>query len=359
MKIVVTGPQFPDSFARNISVTLEQMGHRVIDASISRAYHHQNRLASLFWRYLPLVVPSVEQAAYRKLVRCVARHQPDLVLLTQAVPPEVIDGLHRASAAKVVCWFTDAIVNFYRSYVVAGAYDALFLKEPAIVPVLREKLGLNAFYLPEACNPAWHRPVLIPDTEKSLYACDLASLGSLHYYRARMLEPFLAYDMKIWGNNCPAWLASPTRTRYQRVYVAEQAKAKAVCAAKIVLNTMHYTEIDGVNCTLFEVSGCGGFQIADWKPSLPELYEPESEIVTFKSRAELKDKVDYYLAHPGERAEIAARAARRAHQQHTYAHRLAELLALSCFSAGPKATAHHPPEFVAAGAATGREERTR
>ncbi|MGH7968412.1 MAG: glycosyltransferase family protein, partial [Limisphaerales bacterium] len=109
------------------------------------------------------------------------------------------------------------------------------------------------------------------------------------------------------------------------VYVAEEEKAKAFNAAGIVLNTMHYGEIAGVNCRLFEAAGCGAFQVADWKPSLPELFETEREIVTFRTRRELKEKVDYYLARPEERREIAARACARAHRDHTYEKRLEKM----------------------------------
>jgi spore maturation protein CgeB len=80
-----------------------------------------------------------------------------------------------------------------------------------------------------------------------------------------------------------------------------------------------------VNCTLFEAAGCGAFQIADWKPALPELFEPEREIVTFRTRRELEEKVDYYLAHPEERREIAHRACTRAHREHTYEKRLKKM----------------------------------
>jgi spore maturation protein CgeB len=81
---------------------------------------------------------------------------------------------------------------------------------------------------------------------------------------------------------------------------------------------MHYTESDGANCTLFETAGCGGFQIADLKPMSPSLFEPEREVVTFQTRADLKEKVDFYLAHPQDRLAIAERAYNRAQKDHTY-----------------------------------------
>jgi spore maturation protein CgeB len=147
-----------------------------------------------------------------------------------------------------------------------------------------------------------------------------------------MLDVFDGYDLRIWGANCPRWLASPMRKYYTNHYVTEGEKAKALLAAKIVVNTIHVAEIEGVNGALFQAAGCGAFQIADWKPSLPELFEPEREIVTFRSRQELKEKVDYYLAHPGERKEIADRAYVRACREHTYEKRLRKMFDILGFA---------------------------
>jgi spore maturation protein CgeB len=111
--------------------------------------------------------------------------------------------------------------------------------------------------------------------------------------------------------------------------VYEVEKAKAFLAAKIVLNTLHYAEIEGVNCRVFETAGCGAFQITDWKPALLDLFEPDREIVTFRTRAELKDKVDYYLQHPDQRERIARAGHIRAHRDHTYAQRLSWIFELA------------------------------
>jgi spore maturation protein CgeB len=58
---------------------------------------------------------------------------------------------------------------------------------------------------------------------------------------------------------------------------------------------------------------------------LAELFEPEREIVTFRIREELKEKVDYYLEHPEERNAIPDRAYARAHREHTYEIRLRKM----------------------------------
>jgi spore maturation protein CgeB len=335
MKILVVGPQFPDSFARNIVATLERMGHQVAGVQGARTRHHGSKLANVFWSYLPRAFPELEEKLFREVVQTAVAAQPDLVLVTYGgMPPEVVSELKRVSGAKVVCWYTDSAANLNRNYLLASEFDVVFLKEPFLVRVARDKLGLRACYLPECCNPIWHKRLQLDDDDRRKYGCDVAAQGSLHYYRARMLEVFEDYDLKIWGRNCPAWMDSPVKRHYTNRFIAEGEKAKALLSAGIVINTMHFTEIEGVNCTLFEAAGCGAFQIADWKPGLPELFEPEREIVTFRTRRELKEKVDYYLAHPEERREIAGRACARAHRDHTYEKRLQKMFEVMDLATG-------------------------
>lgn len=326
MKILVAGPQFPDSFARNIVVTLDRMGHQVISVQGLRAHHHGGRLASMFWNYLPKAFPELEKSLFRRVVQAAGATQPDLVLVTFAsMPPQVVSSLKQVCSAKVACWYTDPITNLYRHYLLASDFDFIFLKEPFLVRLFRDKVGRNAFYLPECCNPVWHRPGNLAGDDLRRYGCDLTAQGSLHYYRACMMENFEGYDLKIWGRNCPVWLQSPVKNCYTHHFIAESEKARALQSAKIVVNAMQCAEIEGVNCTLFEAAGCGAFQIADWKPALPELFKPEHEVVTFCTRRELKEKADYYLAHPEERSEIAARACTRAHRDHTYEKRFQQM----------------------------------
>lgn len=328
MKIVVIGPQFTDSFARNISVTFRNMGHEVVDIDGMRGTHNRSRFANGIAKLFEKAIPDVEHSRYSNLVKRVEDAAPDFVLVTIGIlPPEIVDRIKAAAPkAQVACWYTDCNANLPRYYLLACNYDAFFLKEPSLIRAFRDLLGLNAYYLPEACNPLWHRKTEISEAEHREFACDICGAGTLHYYRARMLEPFSGRDMKIWGKTAPAWLNSSTRKHFMGRYVTERTKAVAYSSAKVLVNTISFQEFEGVNCTLFEAAGCGAFQIAEWKPTLPEHFIPEQEIVTYRSRKELIEKVDYYLDHPAEREAIAARAYSRAHRDHTYERRLTTML---------------------------------
>jgi spore maturation protein CgeB len=112
----------------------------------------------------------------------------------------------------------------------------------------------------------------------------------------------------------------------QHHYVAENEKAKAFRAARIVLNTFTHKDTDSVNARLFEATGCGGFVLTENRPAVRDFFEPGREVATFDSRADLLEKVRYYLAHPEEREAIAEAGCRRAHRDHTYEIRLRQLL---------------------------------
>ena len=341
MKILLYARFFPDSFGRNIAAAAEHMGHTVRAVEESFEQRSFNRYWRTFWVLLPKVFPASQAWRHRALVEAARTFSPDLILLTSAeVPLGVVRELRLVCAAKVAVWYPDALVNLGRQYLLASDLDAWFFKDPYMARAFRHKLEINAHYLPEACNPLWHHRVELTEADRRKYACELCTVSNMYYYRARMLEMFKDYDLKIWGISYPSWLESPLRPCYPNVYVAELEKAKAFAAAKIVLNTMHYAEIEGVNCRLFEAAGCGAFQIADWKPALAELFEPEREMVTFRTREELKEKVDYYLAHPEERQEIAERAYVRAQRDHTYEVRLRAMFQILSLSSRPEVEVH-------------------
>jgi spore maturation protein CgeB len=266
----------------------------------------------------------------RRLIRAAREFQPDVLLVfsVEMLLPETVETLRRETSARIVGWYMDHVANFGRGWFLTADYHALCFVDPYIVRMLRNKAANERVHLvPICCDPALHRPVDLSDAEQRRYGCDLTVAGNLYPYRLRLLEPYIDYDFKIWGYK-PRWLRHPLAQRYTGEAVYGVEKSKAMRAAKIVMNTNHYANIAGVNKRTFEVAGSGAFQITD-APGISAVYEPEREIVTFSDAVELKEKVDYYLNHDQERLEIADRAQRRTHAEHTFAQRWEVLLRLA------------------------------
>lgn len=79
------------------------------------------------------------------------------------------------------------------------------------------------------------------------------------------------------------------------------------------------------NARLFEATGMGACLLTDWKVNLGDIFEPDVEVVTYKSDEECIEKARYLLDHDEERQAIAAAGQRRILSDHTYAQRALRL----------------------------------
>ena len=76
---------------------------------------------------------------------------------------------------------------------------------------------------------------------------------------------------------------------------------------------------------LYEATGVGSLLVTDAKQNLAELFEPASEVVTYRDADELVERVRHYLANEDERRAVAAAGQARTLRDHTYAVRMPEL----------------------------------
>jgi spore maturation protein CgeB len=262
----------------------------------------------------------------RAVLHAVRELRPDVVLVSHvtALPPKAVDEIRSLQRDCVIIGvFSDHIANLGRGYCFTADYDALFFKDRYMVEKFRSKLGWkHVWYLPQACDPAIHRPVELTDADRERYGCDLTLAGNMNLFRAAELKPLATRDFKMWGAHPGAWFAHDIMRRHQGRFVAGDEKCKAMLAAKIVINANHFAEIAGTNKRTFEVAAMGAFQLTD-TPALADIFEPDVEVATWSSGAELLEKIDHYLARPEQRREMAERARQRAHREHTFAHRWA------------------------------------
>ncbi len=98
-----------------------------------------------------------------------------------------------------------------------------------------------------------------------------------------------------------------------------------LAASRMTLNVhIAAAGAEAANIRLFESTGVGACLVTDWKENLAELFEPDREVVTFRSSEEALEKINYLLNHEAERQAIAERGQRRTQTTHNYAVRLAE-----------------------------------
>lgn len=344
LNVAVLGPVYADSFAENIaeSFVAEGIGCTLVDTRglLTRSPRIRG------WKRTMLY--TVEQAALkcelgrrtlqdRAIEARLAMSEPDLVLSVDAylLPAQIERWRALTSRATWALWYPDPVVNLGPHVAVQAPYDALFFKDGHIVDLWSRRTALSVHYLPEACNPIWHRTET-PTTpeEHDQYACDIVVVGNIYPYREHILDRLPpSINLRIYGNLSRYVRSERVRRAYTGRYVTKREKALAFGRAKIVLNTLHYGEIRSLNARLFEATACGGFVLTHASPALDQCFVPGEEVIAFETPAELVDAISAYLADDETRRRVAARGQQRSHQDHTYAHRLREILGICHLSA--------------------------
>lgn len=72
------------------------------------------------------------------------------------------------------------------------------------------------------------------------------------------------------------------------------------------------------NMRLFEITGVGSCMVVDHKENIRELFEPDYEVVTYKTEEECIEKVKWLINNPYEREKIAKAGQKRTLKEHTF-----------------------------------------
>jgi spore maturation protein CgeB len=322
-RIGVIGPVAPDYFAENIGDALQRLGHEVTQLGPARPYGH-GRLIDRAAEVARQVVPRLDEYVQDRIVPAARKAGCEIVINVDAcLMPSVVARL-RSGGMRVAFWFPDSVENLRRQLMLLAPYDAIFFKEPRLVDLLRAMLGLPVYYLPQACNPRWHRPVAPAGTEPFL-----VTAASMYPSRVRVLERLIAkgIPLKLYGGGFPRWIGeTPARTVHTGRYVAREEKAKIFRSAAGVLNTMLPSEMNGVNVRLFEAAGCGAAVLTEFRPTVPELFAVGKEVLAFHDFDDLIEQANRLLSERGLTAELGDAATRRAHRDHTYDLRVTTIL---------------------------------
>lgn len=80
------------------------------------------------------------------------------------------------------------------------------------------------------------------------------------------------------------------------------------------------------NVRLYEATGVGSCLLTDWKKNISEIFEPDKEIVTFRTKEEACDRIKYLKKHEKVRIDIAQNAKKRTLSEYTYTQRIPKVI---------------------------------
>jgi hypothetical protein len=163
--------------------------------------------------------------------------------------------------------------------------------------------------------------------ERDIAVCFVGTFLDIHTSRTALLERLAEeVPLRVWGMIPPAGLGSSPLGRCYGGPAWGRQMYEILGRAKIVVN--HHGNIPPYanNLRLFESTGCGAMLLTDDKPNLGELFDAGAEVVTYADAEQCVERARHYLDHDAERRQIAASGQIRTLRDHTFEHRMSELV---------------------------------
>jgi spore maturation protein CgeB len=264
-----------------------------------------------------------------------AEDPPDLVLsLAQA--PLILPMLEQLRRKRFLTamWFVENYRHLTYWQQLAAGYDFWFViqQEPCIA-ALKQAGAKEVRYLPMAADPSVHRPLELTQAEREEYGSDVSFVGAGYANRRAIFPRLLGHEwtFKLWGNEWDGAtdLASVLQRHGARIDTGTCQKVFNASTVNLNLHSWAGTGLDPdgdfVNPRTFELAACGAFQLTDRRALLPDVLAAD-EVATVSSPDELPGAITHWLGEPEQRLAMAAHARQRVLAEHTYAHRMRDLL---------------------------------
>jgi spore maturation protein CgeB len=243
-----------------------------------------------------------------------------LVFKVTRLEPEAVREIKARFRARWANWFPDDPHQLETSLGLGPAYDCFFTHDSSSLEHHRAA-GARAYYLPFGCDPEYLRP----KPAGAAWASPLAFVGSRDPVREETLGQLGDLGLTIWG---PGWSRGP-------VYGDDFVRVLAGAAVGLNIHQQFGERGDprrygtGANMRVFELAAVGTPQLSDAKADIARHFTPDREIVLYTTVAELRERARALFADEQLRRRLAAAARERALREHTWRHRLEELLTVT------------------------------
>jgi O-antigen biosynthesis protein len=201
-------------------------------------------------------------------------------------------------------------------------YDLVCVASPLFADTLSARTSTPVRVLEQASDP-W---VMHPDPREEL-AHDLVYVANSRNILRPIVRDLLPtdHDLAIWGSG---WEGLIDTSRVVAEHVPNGEVKHVYSSAQIVLND-HWEDMcehGYISNRIYDALACGALVISDHVPGLTERFG--DAVACFQTPGELRELVERLLADPHERERRRALGRELVGAEHTFAHRVDELLAL-------------------------------
>lgn len=264
----------------------------------------------------------------QKLLFKVKESQPTMTLFslyTDQFEPSVVERLREHT--KTLCFFHDDTWRVDYSRFWAKHFD--FFTTPDVHGEMKYRgIGLNnAIYFPFGCNEKITRKMGTPKKY------DVSFVGGWHPYREWLINRIIkaGIDVEVVGYRWPkgeidqegmARIFNESRINLNLSNSASwDARYLATSPWGVVNRLRSKKNVEQMKARIFEVNGCGSFQLSYYVEGLARCYDIDQEIGVYADADDLIEKVKFYLEHEELREAIAAAGYKRTLEEHTFAQR--------------------------------------
>jgi spore maturation protein CgeB len=265
-----------------------------------------------------------------RLARAIASAAPAAVVVLEDchLEPELVDWIKRGSGATWAGWFCDTCRPPDKVRSLASAYDLVFVADSESVSELAGRGQRPVRYLPPGCDPSIHRPMRARDR----FRANVVFVGTATPHRERLLSELVEYGLAVWG---PGWRRTKLRDYCRGELLAHSDYVRAYAGASVAINLVwggvdaQSGEGHGCNRRLFELAAIGVPQVVEDSPDLHRHFREGSEILVSRTSTDLRQLTAEALHDRAWAEQVAAGWRQRALSEHTYMHRMIELLQLT------------------------------
>ncbi len=262
----------------------------------------------------------------KRLERVLMECDPELVLVcgTNQLGEEQVDRLRALSRARWITWMTDDMRTVAGAALQARAYDHIYAVGTDVAAEVSERLGRTVDVLSLGADPSVYRPIKTRDQ----YRANVVFAGTATPHRERLLSELVEFGLALWG---PGWRRTALRDYCRGEAPSTEEYVRAYAGASVAINIHHVSTDNGVaeagcNERLFELASMGVAQVVDDRGDIARSFAIGRELAVFRDGSELRETVRGLLEDPHEAERLGQGARARLLQDHTYMHRLRQLI---------------------------------
>ncbi len=263
----------------------------------------------------------------QRLKAALDQHSPDLVIVAgqDVVPTDVAHDVRSGRSAKWIHLLEDEIAQPEMVAADAIAYDHVFVGSTGGLTTLTKNHIQHGHYLALGCDPSIHKPL----RARGVFRANVVFAGAANPRRERMLGELVEFGLALWG---AGWRRTGLKDYCRGELPTHEDFVRAYAGATVAVNIHRHgpdernTDASGVNRRTFELAAIGVTQVVDSRPDLGQHFDEGSEVLVYNTAEELKGQVKRAMQEDKYRERLAGNARQRAMHQHTYMHRMSEML---------------------------------